>query len=264
MKLQAWLEHSAQTIVDSMMSLVPRPTPPREKLLRAKLICHRGINPGFVENTLEAFEAAAQAGVWGIEFDVRWTLDGVPVVHHDRSLKRVHGLKLTIEKTKFEKLRARAPQIPTVKELVERFEGRVHFMMEVKKRKGGFTREHIESLQNIFRKLEPVRDYHLMALGPKTLDTFSWVPREACLTISTTNASRIAAKTLKKNYGGHTGYYLLLTNRMIEQHHARKQRVGTGFICSKSILFREINRGVELLYSNQSIEFQKLLRDLTK
>ncbi|MFM8980997.1 MAG: glycerophosphodiester phosphodiesterase [Planctomycetia bacterium] len=51
-----------------------------------KVLAHRGLCTGAPENTLAAFEAAARAGVDGIETDVRCTADGVLVLVHDRHL----------------------------------------------------------------------------------------------------------------------------------------------------------------------------------
>jgi len=50
-------------------------------------LAHRGLHEqdGPVENTLEAFAAARDAG-YGVELDVRMSADGVPVVHHDAGL----------------------------------------------------------------------------------------------------------------------------------------------------------------------------------
>ena len=48
------------------------------------------------ENTIAAFKAAIQAGADGVEFDVRLTRDGVPVVIHDKSLYRTGGVRRRI------------------------------------------------------------------------------------------------------------------------------------------------------------------------
>ncbi|MFA9460005.1 glycerophosphodiester phosphodiesterase [Thiohalorhabdus sp. Cl-TMA] len=49
------------------------------------VIGHRGVRePGCTENTLEAFQRAAEQGVDGIETDVRLTRDGRLVLFHDR------------------------------------------------------------------------------------------------------------------------------------------------------------------------------------
>ena len=50
------------------------------------VLAHRGASATHTENTLEAFVAAREQGVHGIELDVRRTADGVLVVHHDALL----------------------------------------------------------------------------------------------------------------------------------------------------------------------------------
>lgn len=50
---------------------------------------HRGAMARETENTMASFELARELGADEIEFDVRRTADGVPVVHHDEGLGRV-------------------------------------------------------------------------------------------------------------------------------------------------------------------------------
>lgn len=52
------------------------------------IIGHRGASAVAPENTLAAFTRAIQDGADGIEFDVRLSQDGVPVVIHDAKLAR--------------------------------------------------------------------------------------------------------------------------------------------------------------------------------
>jgi glycerophosphoryl diester phosphodiesterase len=51
-------------------------------------VAHRGYSAVAPENTLPAFAAALHGGATIVEFDVRTTADGVPVVIHDRTLER--------------------------------------------------------------------------------------------------------------------------------------------------------------------------------
>jgi glycerophosphoryl diester phosphodiesterase len=51
-------------------------------------VAHRGYSAVAPENTLPAFAAALRGGATIVEFDVRTTADGVPVVIHDRTLER--------------------------------------------------------------------------------------------------------------------------------------------------------------------------------
>ena len=55
------------------------------------IIGHRGASAIAPENTMAAFREAIAAGADGIEFDVRLTRDGVPVVIHDSTLHRTAG-----------------------------------------------------------------------------------------------------------------------------------------------------------------------------
>ena len=48
-----------------------------------KLIAHRGFSGVYPENTIPAFEGAAEAGFWGAECDLHTTQDGKWVVIHD-------------------------------------------------------------------------------------------------------------------------------------------------------------------------------------
>ena len=57
--------------------------------LNAKLvIAHRGDRAHVPENTMEALARAVELGADGLEFDVRLTRDGVPVLMHDATVDR--------------------------------------------------------------------------------------------------------------------------------------------------------------------------------
>ena len=53
------------------------------------IIAHRGASANAPENTRAAFQKAIDDGADGIEFDVRLAKDGVPVVIHDPTLRRL-------------------------------------------------------------------------------------------------------------------------------------------------------------------------------
>ncbi|MCC7307509.1 MAG: hypothetical protein IT173_08080 [Acidobacteria bacterium] len=63
---------------------------------RPLIIAHRGASSVAPENTIDAFRKAIDAGADGIEFDVRLARDGVPVVIHDRTLKRTNKVDLAV------------------------------------------------------------------------------------------------------------------------------------------------------------------------
>lgn len=57
----------------------------------SRIIGHRGAKGLALENTMASFEAAVEAGVTCVEFDVHTTLDGELVACHDDNLKRISG-----------------------------------------------------------------------------------------------------------------------------------------------------------------------------
>jgi len=69
------------------------------------LLGHRGSSLLWPENTLEAFINALNAGADGFELDVMVTTDGVPVLFHDPSLKRLHGMDVWVEQASYDQLK---------------------------------------------------------------------------------------------------------------------------------------------------------------
>ena len=63
------------------------------KFNKPLIIAHRGASALAPENTLAAFGKAIADGADGLEFDVRLTKDGEPVVFHDATLRRLSDRK---------------------------------------------------------------------------------------------------------------------------------------------------------------------------
>jgi len=55
---------------------------------RMLIVGHRGAAGVAPENTLASFREAIRAGADWLEFDVRFTNDGIPIIIHDSTLKR--------------------------------------------------------------------------------------------------------------------------------------------------------------------------------
>jgi glycerophosphoryl diester phosphodiesterase len=70
------------------------------------VIGHRGNRAHAPENTIESFAQAVAAGADAIEFDVRLSLDGVPVVIHDPTVRRTTGSPGEVAAMPFSELRS--------------------------------------------------------------------------------------------------------------------------------------------------------------
>tara|TARA_R110002049_G_scaffold1716_5_gene13001 strand:- start:872 stop:1657 length:786 start_codon:yes stop_codon:yes gene_type:complete len=251
----------AMAVVDSIMAVIPRPVPERAALERCKIISHRGEHSGkgVMENTIEAFEQARAAGVWGIECDIRWTADLVPVICHDASPQRVFGEASDVSSLTFDQLHARVPGIPRLEEVIQRFAGNTHLMLELKAEPWPQPQEQREILRSLLAPLTPVQDYHLLALDPRLFEPLDFLPRECLFPVAETNVGTISAQAIEHGYAGLGGHYLLLTDQLKQRHAAHNQRLGTGFPASKNCLFRELNRGIEWVFSNDAVALQKVL-----
>jgi glycerophosphoryl diester phosphodiesterase len=84
------------------------------------VIAHRGGHAAVPENTLAAFEAAVAMGVNGIETDVRLSLDGLPVLIHDRVIASGQAVA---NLTRRELEQAVGHEVPTLDEALEQFTG---------------------------------------------------------------------------------------------------------------------------------------------
>lgn len=68
-------------------------------------IAHRGLSAWAPENTEIAFRLATECECFGIECDIWRTLDGVYVVSHDDSMKRMFGVKRHITESSYEDIK---------------------------------------------------------------------------------------------------------------------------------------------------------------
>ena len=69
-----------------------------------QLVGHRGYPRHYPENTLIGIEAAVAAGARFVEVDVQISSDRVPVLFHDRGLKRLCGVDGRIQDYRYDEL----------------------------------------------------------------------------------------------------------------------------------------------------------------
>jgi glycerophosphoryl diester phosphodiesterase len=246
--------------VDAVTAVIPQPAPDETSLRACKLVAHRGEhdNHSIFENTLPAFAAARDAGVWGIECDIRWTRDLVPVVMHDADGERVFGEPVVVGDLRLGELNDSLPAVPSLEELVADFGGTIHLMLEIKADAYPEPETQRAILADTLAGLEPVRDYHFLALDPTLFQHANFAPPAAMLPVAEFNVAELSRLSLSSGYGGLTGHYRLLGNRLKRRHEAAGQKIGTGHIGSRNALFRELNRGVEWIFSNDAVEMQAL------
>ncbi len=251
-----WMTRFGEVAADVLYGVIPRAPLTAEEWQAVRLVAHRGCaNPqhSIYENTLAAFTAAHQAGVWGIELDVQWTMDDWPVVIHDAHTAGLPGVAaVEINRTELNELQTLCPLVPRLEEVLEQFAGQLHLMIELKGSMPNSTAT--KRLQACLSKWQPVVDYHLMSLAPLPLRALEDYPVAAKLLIAITNTQLMFAEFQRGGFGGLTGHFLLLNARMRRQLETLKAPWGTGYVNSMNLLAREIRSGTEWIFSNVADE----------
>ena len=108
-----------------------------------RICAHRGFNFAAPENTMPAFGMAVAYGMQEIEFDVRFTADGVPVACHDRQLGHYSDVAGNVDElswsqvakadcgSKFNPVFA-GTRLPLFEDILKRFSRQVIFNMHIK------------------------------------------------------------------------------------------------------------------------------------
>ena len=264
MKIFRSLEAQIHQRLDQFYSRWPQTVPDKDLLQQCKIISHRGDynNQHIFENTIAAFDRAKAQGVWGIEFDIRWTKDLHPVVSHDADLGRVFGYKLNIHQVNLEELKAECPQVPSLAEIIQRYGHKTHLMVELKAEEYPDPVRQNRIMEDLFSPLVSEQDYHFLTMTPKMFNYVKFAPSSALLPVARFNFLRLSKLAIKQNYTGLAGHYLLLTKTRLKKHQGLQQKMATGYVNSKNCLFRELNRGVEWVFSDNAVELQKIVNQL--
>lgn len=106
---------------------------------REWLYAHRGLHDNdsdAPENSRKAFQKAVDAG-FGIELDIQLSKDGVPVVFHDFTLKRICGAEGKVSDYTYEELQQfplcrSSERIPKFEEVLRLVDGKVPLIVEFK------------------------------------------------------------------------------------------------------------------------------------
>ncbi|MCB0357901.1 MAG: glycerophosphodiester phosphodiesterase [Bdellovibrionales bacterium] len=245
----------SQKLCDIWFARIPRKL---KNSFSSKMVAHRGAhNNGNLENTLPAFKSCLEAGVWAIELDVRWTLDGEPVVHHDEHCGRIFQRPdIVIAEVLFKNLRQQLPQIPLLAEVVKEVTPQVHLMIELK----SFLNSHQETkLNEILKFLKPIENFHLLSLKSEHLTSLKNFDRKCFVGVSEFNDAKYFKLCCDQQWGGYATHYLLLSSSQIDTLHQQGLRAGVGYISSKNSWIRETNRQVDWLFSNHALRLQKMI-----
>ena len=142
-----------------------------------KTIAHRGYVEKGVENSIEALEAAAEAGVDYVEMDVLMTKDNKFIVMHDYNLKRLAGINKKVQDMTYNELvglpisqSGHTSKIPSFEEYVKRAkELNIKLVVELKPH-GGEPNNYVDIFIEKVKELDIENNYKYMSLDLKVME----------------------------------------------------------------------------------------------
>ena len=115
-------------------------------------------------------------------------------------------------------------------------------------------------LKNLFSDLKPAKDFHLISLKPQMLEIINFLDNTAKILVSEFNVNELSRIALERNYSGFAGHYILIGNKVVKKHLKSGQKIGVGYPRSKNSLFRELNRSVEWIFSNDAARLNSIFQ----
>lgn len=97
-----------------------------------RVVGHRGAKALAPENTVAALRKAMEHAVDEVEVDVRVSLDGVALLHHDIFVRDAAGNRLSIKRNDFAELRSHKPDLARLEDAIRAVNRRIPMQMEVK------------------------------------------------------------------------------------------------------------------------------------
>lgn len=216
-------------------------------MVRVTAVAHRGDPYRARENTLPSFASAIAAGADVVELDVRLTADGVPVVLHDPTLKRLWGQDVPVAELTADELAQRTGGgVPTLRaalavtapvrtlvDLPERSAAVAHAALEAVREAGAAGRVYYcgdPAALRAVRRLEPAAEICL------TWKRTSW-PREPLL-------AALRPRWLNYRFG-------LITSETVARARARGCLVSAWTVDTRRTMRRLLALGVASITTNR-------------
>ncbi|MBI2568470.1 MAG: glycerophosphodiester phosphodiesterase [Candidatus Schekmanbacteria bacterium] len=217
------------------------------------LVGHRGLtgHPSVVENTLGAFQLAVDRGA-GFELDVRLTADDVVVVCHDASLSRAHGRSELVSALSVAELRAAAPAVPTLGEVLAQLGDAAPAIFIEVKHIGAKLRTLVGLVRDALCARGLVAKCTLISLDTAVIDVVRDVFPEATRALIFLASPRRAREYVEHcRDTGLVGWYAAFPEGCRQLLHRHGLVEGVGFINwpSTAVAFR--NRGFPYLFTDR-------------
>ena len=205
------------------------------KMPYPRICAHRGFKTIAPENSLPAFGAAIALGADEIEFDVRFTADGVPISIHDDVLERVSDGKGFVGEKTFEELlkldfgakkaeQFRGLKILKVEDILAKFPRQTVYNIHIKSVPGEpFSRENLQKIVDLLEKYDCTEYAYFMG-EPEVLEAALEIAPHIrrCMSAGSTEETKYAIVERAIQWKCHKVqfYKPCITQEMVDKAHA--------------------------------------------
>ena len=193
--------------------------------MKIRGIAHRGYPVKYPENTLTSFQAALDLNYSHVELDVHLSKDGVPVVLHDYSVKRMTGQKGMVYDYTLDELKmfqvGEFERIPTLEETLKLLKGDITIVVELKQA-GDLYQDLEKKVLEIMRRTNTFEQCMVISFDHFSIARMRRLDSDVRLGITSSNSMPYDFPFMKEIDGELLGVplHLMTTNyaTMIEEH----------------------------------------------
>ena len=230
---------------------------------QTQVIAHRGFwkTEGSAQNSITALEKAAEAQLYGSEFDVLMTSDGTIVVNHDNTIEG-----MAIPETPFKKLKKlkikNGEKLPTLKSYLKK--GKKLDIQLILEAKPLPTKEMedqaIATIVKMVKKMGLEKQVEYISFSLNMCEQLAKLTPESEIAYLEGN---IAPSELKKKGINGIDYHLnVILNKhpeWVEEAHRLGMKVNVWTVNNESDMKKLIDMKVDYITTDQPLELQKLL-----
>ncbi|WP_042680762.1 glycerophosphoryl diester phosphodiesterase membrane domain-containing protein [Anaerosalibacter massiliensis] len=143
-----------------------------------KIAGHRGDSIDFPENSIVGIMSAVEKGADFAEIDVQLTKDGIVVLNHDKTFKRVAGISSSAKHLNYEDLvnfdigsrvskRYKEEKIPKLEDVLQETKGKIKLIIDLKSYDS--NKELVKAVVNLIEKYDMVEDCYIQSLNYEEL-----------------------------------------------------------------------------------------------
>lgn len=240
-----------------------------EKAVKVPLVfAHRGANSFGPENSLTAFRKALELGCDGVELDVRFTADEEVIVFHDRNTLRLTGVRgkirqMTLDQIRRLRLRQNSfppEKIPTLREVLELLDDKLHIIIEIKKEI--FVRNRFEEkVLRILKEFGMERRVTISSFNPFVLKKFAHL--NGHLELGFIYSHRRSTLILNgQNISSLHSRFTLITNHYLRKLKQRGKKIIVWTVDSAEDMRDMIRKGVDGIITDKPELYFEVVKEL--